>query len=137
MDIIADAIVEVQPLQETSSLTSTPSSGNQSSQIENLFKDQINLHSQTMNQTNNIERNNLPVLTSVGLLRNSESQNLYSSVNPTDHQAGAMTSYSPESSSNNLSRGNDQSGQGHQSSIEIDAEPYNVNNDLENKRGMI
>jgi hypothetical protein len=133
LDIIADAIVEVQPLQETSSLTSTPSSGNQSSQIENLFNDQINLHS----QTNNIERNNLPVVTSVGLMRNSEPQNLYSSFNPTDHQAGAMTSYSPESSSNNLSRGNDQSGQGHQSSIETDAEPYNVNNDLENKRGMI
>ena len=78
-----------------------------------------------------------------GLMRNSEPQNLYSSVNPTDHQAGAMTSYSPESSSNNLSRGNDQSSQGHQSSIETDAEPYisNVNNervhDLEDKRGMI
>ena len=112
MDIIADVIVGVQPLQETRSLTSTPSSGNQSSQIENLFNDQINLQSPTMNQTNNIERNNL-------------------AVDPTDHQAGAMTSYSPESSSNN------QSGQGHQSSIEIDAEPYNVNNDLENKRGMI
>ena len=136
MDIIADVIVGVQPLQETRSLTSTPSSGNQSSQIENLFNDQINLHSQTMNQTNNIERNNLPVVTS-GLMRNSEPQNVYSLVNPTDHQAGAMTSYSPESSSNKLSRGNDQSSQGHQSSIETDAEPYNVNNDLKDKRGMI
>ena len=26
---------------------------------------------------------------------------------------------------------------GHQSSIETDAEPYNVNNDLEDNRGMI
>ena len=60
-------------------------------------------------------------------------------VNPTDDQAGAMASSSQESSSNNISTGNDQSGQGYQSSIETDAEPYisSVNNDLENKRGMI
>jgi hypothetical protein len=45
-----------------------------------------------MNQTNNIERNNL-------------------AVDPTDHQAGAMTSYSPESSSNNQSG---QPGENHQ-----------------------
>ena len=74
-------------------------------------------------------------------MRNSETQNLYSSVNPTDDQAGAMMSCSPESSSNNISTRNDQRGQGYQStcSIETDAEPYtsSVNNDLENERGMI
>ena len=54
-----------------------------------------------------------------------------------------MTSCSPESSSNNISTGNDQRGQDHQSNIGTDAEPYisNVNNervhDLEDKRGMI
>ena len=50
-----------------------------------------------------------------------------------------MTSYSPESSSNNISTGNDQRGQGYQSSIETDAEPYisSVSNDPGNKRGMI
>jgi hypothetical protein len=104
-----------------------------------------------MNQTNIIERNNLErgqgqkiaVVTSGGLMRNSEPQNLYSLVNPTDDQAGAMTSFSPESSSNNISTGNDQRGQDHQSNIGTDAEPYisNVNNervhDLEDKRGMI
>jgi hypothetical protein len=63
-------------------------------------------------------------------------QNLYSLVSPTDDQAGAMTSFSPESSSNNISTGNDQRGQGYQSSIDTDAEPY-INNDLENKTGMI
>ena len=69
-------------------------------------------------------------------MRNSETQNLYSSVNPTDDQAGAMTSCS-----NNISTRNDQRGQGYQStcSIETDAEPYtsSINNDLENERGMI
>ena len=52
-----------------------------------------------------------------------------------DNQAGVMTSCSPESSSNNMSTGNDQRGQGYQSSIDTDAEPYisSVNNDLENK----
>ena len=157
-----DVIVGVQPLQETRSLTSTPSSGNQSSQIENLFNDQINLQSPTMNQTNNIERNNLAVdptdhqagaMTSYSpesSSNNQSGQGHQSSIeidaepynvnndleNKRDHQAGAMTSYSPESSSNDLSRGNDQSGQGHQSSIETDAEPYNVNNDLEDNRGI-
>ena len=172
----------MQILQEASSLTSTPSSGNQSSQNAISLKAQINSHSQTqhqldhralehqhlqilnieipststqppilgnqnlMNQTNIIERNNLErgrgqqvaVVTSGGLMRNS-----YSLVNPADDQAGAMTSCSPEFSSNNISTGNDQIGQGYQSSIETDAEPYisSVNNervhDLENKRGMI
>ena len=104
-----------------------------------------------MNQTNIIERNNLErgqgqkiaVVTSGGLMRNSEPQNLYSFVSPTDDQAGAMTSFSPESSSNNISTGNDQRGQDHQSNIGTAAEPYisNVNNervhDLEDKRCMI
>ena len=104
-----------------------------------------------MNQTNIIERNNLErdqgqkiaVVTSGGLMRNSEPQNLYSSVNPTDDRTGAMSSCSPESSSNNISTGNDQIGQGYQSSIGTDAEPYisSVNNervhDLENKTGMM
>ena len=173
----------MQTLQETNSLTSTPSSGNQISQIAISFKTQMNLHSQTQqhqlddrslehqnlqtlindipststqppilgNQTNNIERNNIergqgqkgPVATSGGLMRNSEPQNLHSSVNLTDDQAGAMTGCSPESRSNNISTGNDQRGEGYQSSYEADAEPYisSVNNervpDLENKRGMI
>jgi hypothetical protein len=101
--------------------------------------------------TNIIERNNLErdqgqkiaVVTSGGLMRNSEPQNLYSSVNPTDDRTGAMSSCSPESSSNNISTGNDQIGQGYQSSIGTDAEPYisSVNNervhDLENKTGMM
>ena len=102
-----------------------------------------------INQTNIIERNNLErgrcqqVAVVKSLMRNSEPQNLYSSVNPTDDQAGAMTSCSPESSTNKILTGNDQRGQDHQSSIETDAEPYisNVNNekvhDLEDKRGMI
>ena len=99
-----------------------------------------------MNQTNIIERNNLERgqgqkiddVASGGLMRN-----LYSLVNPTDDQAEAMTSCSPESSSNNISTGNDQRGQDHQSSIGTDTEPYisNANNervhDLEDKRGMI
>ena len=64
-------------------------------------------------------------------------------LNPTDDQSGAMTSFPPESSSNNTSTGNDQIGQDYQSSIGTDAEPYisSVNNervhDLEDKRGMI
>jgi hypothetical protein len=50
-----------------------------------------------------------------------------------------MMTCSPESSSNNISPGNDQRGQGYQSSIDTDAEPNisSVNNDLENKTGMI
>ena len=94
-----------------------------------------------MNQTNIIERNNLErgrgqqvaVVTSGGLMRNS-----YSLVNPADDQAGAMTSCSPEFSSNNISTGNDQIGQGYQSSIDTDAEPNisSVNNDLENITDM-
>jgi hypothetical protein len=72
-------------------------------------------HQNLMNQTNIIERNNLErvqgqkiaVVTSGGLMRNSEPQNLYSLVSPTDDQAGAMTSFSPESSSNNISTGNE------------------------------
>ena len=75
-------------------------------------------------------------ITSCGLRRHSEHQNLYSSINPTDNQAGVMTSCSPESSSNNISTANDQRDQGYQSSIDTDAEPY-INNDLENKTGMI
>ena len=78
-------------------------------------------------------------IASCGLRRNSEHHNLYSSINPTDNQAGLMTTCSPESSSNNISPGNDQRGQGYQSSIDTDAEPNisSVNNDLENKTGMI
>jgi hypothetical protein len=75
-------------------------------------------------------------IASCGLRRNSEPQNLYSSINLTDIQAGVMTSCSPESSLNNISTGNDQRGQGYQFSIDTDAEPY-INNDLENKTGMI
>jgi hypothetical protein len=50
-----------------------------------------------------------------------------------------MMTCSPESSSNNISPGNDQRGQGYQSSIDTDAEPNisSVNNDLENKTGMM
>jgi hypothetical protein len=42
-------------------------------------------------------------------------------------------------SHNNISTGNDQRGQVNQSSIDTDAEPFisSVNNDLENKTGMI
>ena len=78
-------------------------------------------------------------ISSCGLRRNSEHHHLYSSINPTDNQAGLMMTCSPESSSNNISPGNDQRGQGYQSSIDTDAEPNisSVNNDLENKTGMI
>jgi hypothetical protein len=78
-------------------------------------------------------------ISSCGLRRKSEHQHLYSSINPTDNQAGLMMTCSPESSSNNISPGNDQRGQGYQSSIDTDAEPNisSVNNDLENKTGMI
>ena len=55
-----------------------------------------------------------------------------------DNQAGLMMTCSPESSSNNISPGNDQRGQGYQSSNDTDAEPNisSVNNDLENKTDM-
>jgi hypothetical protein len=44
-----------------------------------------------------------------------------------------MTSCSPDSTSNNISPGNDQ--RGYQRSIDNVAEPY-INKDLENKTGM-
>ena len=72
-------------------------------------------------------------ITSCGLRRNSEHHNLYSSINPTDNQAELMTSCSPDSTSNNISPGNDQ--RGYQRSIDNVAEPY-INKDLENKTGM-
>ena len=156
----------MQILQEASSLTSTPSSGNQSSQIAVSLKAQINSHSQTQHQLDDrsLEHQNLQMLnieipstsTQPSSLGNQnlmnqtniiERNNLergrgqqVAVVNPADDQAGAMTSCSSEFSSNNISTGNDQIGQ---SSIEADAEPFisSVNNervhDLENKRGMI
>lgn len=109
------------------------------------------------NQTSKIGRNNLErgqgqddaVETSRDIMRNSEFQNLHSSLNPADHQAGVMLSHTPESrSTNNISIRNDQ--QGYQSSTEtlynrtdsvpvIDAVPYNSSSskDLKNERGMI
>ena len=111
------------------------------------------------NQANNIGRNDLErgqgqedaVETSGDIMRISESQNLPSSLNSEDNQAAVMMSQSPESSStNNISTGNDQRGQGYQSSIEtlynrtnsvpvFDAVPYNSSSskDLKNERGMI
>ena len=47
VSVSCDVIVEVQTLPEASSLTSTPSSGNQSSRIAISFKTQTNLGSQT------------------------------------------------------------------------------------------
>ena len=78
-------------------------------------------------------------ISSCGLRRNSEHHHLYSSINPTYNQAGLMMTCSPESSSNNISPGIDQRGQGYQGSIDTDTEPNisSVNNDLENKTGMI
>lgn len=109
------------------------------------------------NQKSKIGRNNLErgqgqddaVETSGDIMRNSEFQNLHSSLNPADHQAGVMLSHTPESrSTNNISIRNDQ--QGYQSSTETlynrtdsvpvnDAVPYNSSSskDLKKERGMI
>ena len=126
------------------------------------------------NQTRKIGRNDHErgqrqedaVETSGDVMRNSEHQNLQSSLNSEDNQAAVMMSHSTESSStnnisigndqressstNNISTGNDQRGQGYQSSTEtlynrtnsvpvFDAVPYNSSSseDLENERGMI
>jgi hypothetical protein len=111
------------------------------------------------NQTSKIGRNDLErgqgqedaVETSGDIMRHSEYQNLHSSLNSEDNQTAVMMSHSTESSStNNISKGNDQRGQGYQSSTEtlynrtnsvpvFDAVPYNSSSskDLKNERGMI
>ena len=126
------------------------------------------------NQTSKIGRNDLEggqgqedaVETSGDIMRNSEYQNLHSSLNSEDNQAAVMMSHSTESSStnnistgndqresnstNNISKGNDQRVQGYQSSTEtlynrtdsvpvFDAVPYNSSSskDLKKERGMI
>ena len=110
------------------------------------------------NQTRKIGRNDHErgqrqedaVETSGDVMRNSEYQNLQSSLNSEDNQAAVMMSHSTESSStNNISTGNDQRGQGYQSSTEtlynrtnsvpvFDAVPYNSSSskDLENERDI-
>lgn len=109
------------------------------------------------NQTSKIGRNNLErgqgqddaVETSGDIMRNSEFQNLHSSLNPADHQAGVMLSHTPESrSTNNISIRNNQ--QGYQSSTETlynrtdsvpvnDAVPYNSSSskDLKKERDIV